>query len=264
MPAHFARKRFGQHFLKDRAVLEQIIDAFNPLQGQQVVEIGPGRGALTDCLLARIPRLVAIELDRDLVSLLEKKYPPEQLEILQKDVLKVDFARLAGALGSKLRLIGNLPYNISTPLLFHLLDALTHIEDMVFMVQKEVAMRLAANPGSGAYGRLTVMTQLHLRTSVLFEVPASAFVPPPKVTSAVIRMEPLADKPDMPDPQLLATIVRQAFSQRRKTLRNSLSSLVTASNFETAGIEPTLRPENLEPMQFLRLCHAVTESKGND
>jgi 16S rRNA (adenine1518-N6/adenine1519-N6)-dimethyltransferase len=212
------RKRFGQHFLVDSAVIDAIVRAIDPHGDECVVEIGPGRGALTEPLLASGARLILIELDRDLAA---HWRAVRGLQLLQADVLRVDFARLAADVGRPLRVVGNLPYNISTPILFHLLEAARHIVDQHVMLQKEVVDRIAAAPGGRDYGRLSVMLQWRYQIERLFEVPAAAFEPPPRVTSAVLRMAPLA-KPPAVDARLLSELVTVSFSQRRKLLRHTL------------------------------------------
>ena len=214
-----ARKRFGQHFLVDPSVLDRIIDAIDPQPGQPLVEIGPGRGALTAPLLERCRALTVIELDRDLAARLRRT---PGLEVIEADVLDVDFAALpAAAAGRKLRIVGNLPYNISTPILFHLLEASQAIEDQHFMLQKEVVDRIAASPGNKDYGRLTVMLQWRYRIETLLDVAPEAFEPPPRVDSAVLRMTPLPIRQDV-DPALLRELVTVGFSQRRKLLRHTV------------------------------------------
>jgi 16S rRNA (adenine1518-N6/adenine1519-N6)-dimethyltransferase len=214
-----ARKRFGQHFLVDGSVIDRIVAAIDPRPGQALVEIGPGRGALTMPLLARAGALTAIELDRDLAARLRKT---AGLTVVAADVLAVDFAALPDAVaGRKLRIVGNLPYNISTPILFHLLDAAERIEDQHFMLQKEVVDRMAAAPGSKDYGRLTVMLQWRYAIEPLLDVPPAAFDPPPRVDSTVLRMAPLP-APAVIDPALLRELITVAFSQRRKLLRHTL------------------------------------------
>jgi 16S rRNA (adenine1518-N6/adenine1519-N6)-dimethyltransferase len=215
----YARKRFGQHFLVDGSVIDRIVAAIDPRPGQALVEIGPGRGALTAPLLARAGTLTAVELDRDLAARLRRT---PGLAVIEADVLEVDFAALPDALaGRKLRVVGNLPYNISTPILFHLLDAAEHVEDQHFMLQKEVVDRMAAAPASKDYGRLTVMLQWRYAIEPLFDVPPEAFEPPPRVDSTVLRMAPLP-APAAIDPALLRELVTVAFSQRRKLLRHTL------------------------------------------
>jgi len=248
---HRARKRFGQHFLHDRGVIERIVAAIDPQPGQRLVEIGPGLGALTAPLLERAGRLEVIEIDRDVVGPLKERCAARgELVIHQQDVLTVDFARLAAG-GPPLRVCGNLPYNISSPLLFHLLKSRQAIRDMHFMLQKEVVDRIVARPGGKDYGRLTVMLAAACRSERLFRVGAGAFSPPPQVESAVIRLLPLQEPPfPLPDPARFAAIVAAAFSMRRKTLRNGLRSLVDEAGFALAGIDPGRRPETLSPAEF--------------
>jgi 16S rRNA (adenine1518-N6/adenine1519-N6)-dimethyltransferase len=250
-----ARKRFGQHFLHDPGVLRRIVDAIGPRPGDRIVEIGPGRGALTLPLLERCGRVEAIEIDRDLAALLaEQAAGKGELVIHVADALGVDFGSLHGG-GPKLRVCGNLPYNISTPLLFHLLEARDAIADMHFMLQKEVVDRMAAPPGGKSYGRLTVMLAAACRIEPLFRVGRGAFNPPPAVDSAVVRLVPHAADPfPLPDPGRFARIVAAAFSMRRKTLRNSLRGLVDAAAFAAAGIDAGRRPESLAPGEFARLA----------
>jgi 16S rRNA (adenine1518-N6/adenine1519-N6)-dimethyltransferase len=250
------RKRFGQQFLHDPAVLARIVAAFNPQPGQAVAEIGPGRGALTRLLLERIKPLHAVELDRDLTAWLEAEYGGAGLVVHAADALRFDFGALAPE-GGRLRLIGNLPYNISTPLLFHLLDQGERIADMLFMLQKEVVDRLAAGPGSADYGRLSVMVQWRCRVERLFGVAPGAFSPPPRVDSAVVRLVPHEHPPvTVRDPARFAGIVRQAFGQRRKTLRNSLREFVGAEAMAALGIDPQRRPETLTLAEFAALANA--------
>jgi 16S rRNA (adenine1518-N6/adenine1519-N6)-dimethyltransferase len=250
-----ARKRFGQHFLHDPGVLRRIVEAIDPGPGQRLVEIGPGRGALTLPLLSRCGRLEAIEIDRDLVPLLlAKAAGMGELVVHQADALDVDFAALHGG-GQKLRVCGNLPYNISTPLLFHLLEASAAIADMHFMLQKEVVDRIVAPPGGKTYGRLTVMLAAACAATALFRVGRGAFQPPPAVDSAVVRLVPHAVPPfPLPDPGRFAQLVASAFSMRRKTLRNGLRGLVDAAQFAAAGVDADRRPETLAPAEFARLA----------
>jgi 16S rRNA (adenine1518-N6/adenine1519-N6)-dimethyltransferase len=215
---HIPRKRFGQHFLADGAIIDGIVDAIDPREGEALVEIGPGLGALTDPLVERSKRLTVIELDRDLAARLRKR--PE-LEVVESDVLKVDFAALAAHAGRRLRVVGNLPYNISTPILFHLQGSVEHVLDQHFMLQKEVCDRMAAVPGGKDYGRLSVMLQWRYDIETVLEVPPESFDPPPRVDSAVVRMLPLPDAAQV-SPALLAELVQVAFSQRRKLLRHTL------------------------------------------
>jgi 16S rRNA (adenine1518-N6/adenine1519-N6)-dimethyltransferase len=260
---HVPRKRFGQHFLHDPGILRHIVDAVAPRTGERVVEIGPGEGALTLPLLRACGRLTAIEFDRDLIALLrERARALGELTLINADVLAVDFTALArampGADASALRIVGNLPYNISTPILFHCLDHAGAIADMHFMLQKEVVDRMAAAPGSKTYGRLSVMLQLRCTVEPLFKVPPGAFRPPPKVDSAVVRLTPLpaAALPDV-DPGLLDRVVRAAFGQRRKTLGNALRDVAGAARIEAAGIDPRVRAEQLAPAAFVALAQQI-------
>ncbi len=250
-----ARKRFGQHFLHDPGVLRRIVAAVDPRPGERVVEIGPGQGALTQPLLERCGRVEAIEIDRDLAALLAARAEGRgELVLHVADVLEVAFRALHGG-GAKLRVCGNLPYNISTPLLFHLLESRGAISDMHFMLQKEVVDRIVAPPGGKAYGRLTVMLAAACRAESLFRVGRGAFQPPPAVDSAVVRLVPHeADPFPMPDPARFARLVAAAFAMRRKTLRNSLRGLVDAGQFAAAGIREERRPETLSPAEFARLA----------
>ena len=215
---HVARKRFGQHFLADTGIVDAIVRAIDPRPGQALVEIGPGLGALTQPLVERCGHLAVVELDRDLAARLRRR---QGLDVIEADVLTVDFAALAATRGAKLRVVGNLPYNISTPILFHLLEAAEHIEDQHFMLQKEVVERMAAGPGGKDYGRLSVMLQWRYDIESILDVPPGAFDPPPRVESAVVRMLPWP-QPASVDRRLLGEIVTVAFSQRRKLLRHTL------------------------------------------
>jgi 16S rRNA (adenine1518-N6/adenine1519-N6)-dimethyltransferase len=272
MSRHVPRKRFGQHFLRDRGVVERILRAFHPQPSDVVVEIGPGEGVLTGELIGRVQRLHVVELDRDLAARLRAQFPAAALTVHQHDALRFDFCALAD--GARLRLIGNLPYNISTPLLFHLLEQLNcgasasaraasagkpqaAIADMLFMLQKEVVDRLAAAPGGKDYGRLSVMIQWRLAVEKLFDVGPNAFRPPPQVDSSVVRLVPHPLPPiDVRDPERFGDIVRAAFAHRRKTLRNNLKGLVSAEAFDTAGVDPNRRAETLSLQEFARLCRA--------
>jgi len=255
---HRARKRFGQHFLQDLNVVAHMVMCINPEPEDRLVEIGPGLGVLTRELLSRVPALDVVELDRDIIPKLAQSCGPlGNLNIHAADALKFDFASLAEN-GQALRVVGNLPYNISTPLMFHLLASRTVIRDMHFMLQKEVVDRLAASPGGRDYGRLGVMMQYFCRVESLFEVPPEAFDPPPKVDSAVVRLTPHAQPPvAVTDIALLEKVVLQAFSQRRKTLRNTLKPLFSAAEIESLGIDPVRRAETLSLAEFAALANAV-------
>ena len=245
------RKRFGQHFLHDPGVIRRIIGAIAPEPGQRLVEVGPGRGALTWELLQRAQRLDVIEIDRDLAQALrhDARATPG-LAVHVQDVLDTDFLSLRGA-GAPLRVVGNLPYNISTPLLFRLLEQRAAIADMHFMLQKEVVDRITAQPATRQYGRLTVMIAAAAEAEALFDVGPGAFQPHPKVWSAIVRLRPSREpRFDIGAPGVLRSLVTAAFSQRRKTLRNGLKSLLSAQQIESCGIDPQLRPETLTPAQF--------------
>jgi len=251
---HQPRKRFGQNFLVDDSVVDRIVAAVNPRPDQRIVEIGPGLGAMTGSLLKRAGRLDVIELDRDLAAALpDRLNHPEGLVVHPADALKFDFTELAGS--EPLRVVGNLPYNISTPLLFHLLDHSDVIRDMHFMLQKEVVDRITAEPGSKAWGRLGVMTAARAEAQQLFAVPPGAFRPAPKVDSAIVRIIPrqLSDEQRALLPAL-ETVVRHAFSMRRKTLRNTLKGVLTPETLEANHINPTRRAETLSLEEFSRLA----------
>ena len=250
-----ARKRFGQHFLTDRWVIERIVDVIAPEPGQALVEIGPGLGAMTALLLARCGALTAIELDRDLAARLRNDGRYKGLAVIEADVLQVDFAALAQAAGQPLRVVGNLPYNISTPILFHLLDAADHVEDQHFMLQKEVVERMAATPGNKDYGRLTVMLQWRYAIESVLDVPPEAFEPPPRVDSAIVRMAPLRGAAPV-DAKLLGDLVRVAFSQRRKLLRHSLGRWLEAHAFGGA-FDLQRRAEEVPVDEYLALARTV-------
>lgn len=256
------RKRYGQHFLHDRNVIRRIIDSIEPGEKDTLVEIGPGTGALTLPLLGRGARLEVIEIDRDLADRLAAAAADyrDRLVIHRGDVLKFDFDSLGPG---KLTVIGNLPYNISTPLLFHLLDYIPHINRMILMVQKEVADRLCAGPGTHDYGRLSIMVQAVSRVEQLFDVSAGAFTPPPKVESSIIKISPLSHAPAaIRDRQLFANLVRAAFSKRRKTIRNALKTLATESDLQTAGIDPSVRPEVIAVEDYIKLANVITAIKN--
>ena len=248
--SHRPRKRFGQHFLHDRRVLGKIVEAIDPRKDERIVEIGPGEGALTRLLLERSPRLEAIELDRDLAAGLRHELPA--LKVHQADALTVDYAAFAHGV----RLVGNLPYNISTPLLFHLARYAERVRDMHFMLQLEVVERMVAAASTPAYGRLSVALQTRFRMRKLFTVSSGAFRPPPKVESAFVRLEPLADAVV---PEELDGVLRRAFSARRKTLRNALAGV----NFAALGIDAGLRPEDLSPRDYLRIASQAKIAANN-
>ena len=250
--SHIPRKRFGQHFLSDVVMVEAIVDTIDPQPGQALVEIGPGLAAMTNPLVARAGHLTVIELDRDLAARLRKR--PE-LEVIESDVLKVDFAALAAARGQPLRVVGNLPYNISTPILFHLLDAVDHVVDQHFMLQKEVVDRMAAAPGSKDFGRLSVMLQWRYRIESVLDVPPECFDPPPRVDSAIVRMNPLP-APAGVDAALLGELVTTAFSQRRKVLRNTLGKGLDARGF-SGTVDLSRRAEEVPVAEYLALAAAV-------
>lgn len=252
--SHRPKKHYGQHFLRESHYIDAIIRALAPRDGDRLVEIGPGEGALTLPLLRAAGRLTAIELDTDLVPTLQRKAAAlGELDIIQRDVLDTDLTTLAA--GTPLRVVGNLPYYISSPILFHCLAHADAIADMHFMLQKEVVQRMAAAPGGKTYGRLSVMLQLACRVDALFDVPPSAFAPPPKVDSAVVRLIPLpAEQRPQVDPGSLETVVKAAFAQRRKTLSNALRQLLDAEALRTAGVDPRARAETLEPADFVRLA----------
>ena len=249
---HQARKRFGQHFLTDDSVIERIVDAIDPQPGQAVVEIGPGLGAMTGPLARRLDRLSVIELDRDLAQRLRRQ---PKLEVIEADVLKVDIAALAQQLGQRLRIVGNLPYNISTPILFHLLESVEHVVDQHFMLQKEVVERMAAGPGGKEYGRLSVMLQWRYRIESLFDVGPESFDPPPRVDSAIVRMRPWPTPRVLPA-GVLEELVRVAFSQRRKLLRHTLGRWLDERGY--AGVfNVQRRAEEVAVSEYLDLAEAL-------
>lgn len=265
---HRARKRFGQNFLHDAGVIHRILRAIHAREGERLLEIGPGQGALTEGLLSSGGQLDVIELDLDLIPILQGKFGHlSNFRLNQGDALKFDFNRLDAAPHS-LRVVGNLPYNISTPLIFHLLDNAALIRDMHFMLQKEVVERLAAEPGGGDWGRLSIMVQYHCRVEHLFNVGPGAFNPAPKVDSAIVRLVPHDVLPfPAKDHRLLERVVREAFNQRRKTLRNTLKGLLNSAEIEAAGVDGGLRPEQLDLAAFVRLADQLAaqpkvESQG--
>ena len=262
MNQHRAKKRFGQNFLHDDAVILRIINAIGPRKGDNVVEIGPGQGALTTRLLDELGEMNAVELDRDLLSILERNCAPHgALKIHNVDALKFDFSSLAKA-PSSLRVVGNLPYNISTPLIFHLLSQASFIQDMYFMLQREVVERLAAQPGSKAYGRLSIMVQYHCDVENLFIVGPESFDPMPKIDSAIVRLTPRSEPAvKVNDEVLFAKVVTQAFSQRRKTIRNTLKPYMTGDEISALEIDPSLRAEVLSLETFARITNYISENQ---
>lgn len=252
---HIPRKRFGQNFLSDPDIIRACVTAISPAPNDLMVEIGPGLGALTHPLLDTLQHLHAVELDRDIVSWMQGHYPPGKITIHNADALKFEFATL----GERIRVVGNLPYNISTPILFHLLDNVGHIVDMHFMLQKEVVERMVAAPSTSEYGRLSVMLQYRLQMEYLFTVPPEAFDPAPKVESAFVRAVPYATLPcPAKDEKLFARVVTTAFGQRRKTLRNNLKSLLSDADFAQLQIDSQLRPENLDVAQFVAIANHLS------
>jgi len=260
---HQPRKRFGQHFLHDRHVINRIVAAINPQFSETIVEIGPGLGALTTALLPAAQKLQVIELDRDVIPHLQKNCAGlGELIIYQQDVLTTDWAALAQQQPACLRVVGNLPYNISTPLIFHLLQQAHYLIDMHFMLQKEVVDRMIAKPDTSDYGRLSVMVQYFCQTESLFPVAPGAFSPPPKVDSAVIRLTPYRQLPFVAhDFELLSLIVREAFNKRRKTLSNALKNIISSEQLVRAGVSPQVRAETLSVGQFVAIANATQGEK---
>jgi len=252
---HVPRKRFGQNFLNSPGVVRKIVEAIAPRPADRMVEIGPGLAALTEPLLAVLDRLDAVEIDRDLIADLQRRFPAEKLVIHEGDALAFDFAPL----GDDLRIVGNLPYNISTPLLFHLAGFADRVKDMHFMLQKEVVDRIVAAAGSAEYGRLSVMLQYRFHVERLFVVPPGAFTPAPKVDSAIVRLipKPMAELRAR-DPECFGRLVTAAFSQRRKMLRNTLREWVAEAELAALGIEPTARAETVAVADYVRLANLVS------
>ena len=248
------RKRFGQHFLTDRHYLARIVAAIEPRPGDAMLEIGPGTGLLTAELLATVEHLHVVEIDRDLAAGLRERFAPSRLTVHEGDAVEFDFARLP----QPLRVVGNLPYNVSTPILFHVAEFAERIADCVFMLQKEVVERMVAGPGSAEYGRLSVMLQYRFEMAAALRVPPGAFTPPPKVDSAVVRMRPRGEgRARARDEARFARVVAAAFSQRRKTLRNALGALATPADFARAGIDPIRRGETLSVGEFIALSDSA-------
>ncbi len=256
---HRPRKRFGQNFLHDKNVIHHIVAHINPAAGDQLVEIGPGLGALTEALVERVKPVHAIEVDNDLVEHLRARFSPDQLILHHNDALTFDLCSLAQK-DKKIRLLGNLPYNISTPLIFHALENIDCIQDMTFMLQKEVVQRICAAPGSKHYGRLSVMVQYWCRTQKLFDVGSGAFKPAPKVDSAIVYLQPYDELPvTVNNAENFKQVVQAAFGQRRKTLRNSLKQLLNEEEIKILGINPGQRAEALDIYAFAALSNAVTD-----
>ena len=264
---HIARKRFGQNFLVAQGVIKNIVDAIAPQDDEIIVEIGPGLGALTDPLLQRIRHLHVVEIDRDLIARLRGRYSAERLTIHEGDALKFDFGSLKGE--GRLKIVGNLPYNISSPLLFHLVEFAPLVAEMYFMLQKEVVDRMVAMPGSTDFGRLSVMLQYRYQMDCLFVVPPESFNPAPKVDSAIVRMVPLRRDSSVgagntppsaaSDETLFANVVLAAFSQRRKMLRNTLRAHVTDSELSALNIDPMARAEDIRVSDYVRLSNYLTD-----
>jgi 16S rRNA (adenine1518-N6/adenine1519-N6)-dimethyltransferase len=258
---HRARKRFGQNFLHDSRIIHQIIMAINPSPTDHVVEIGPGQGAITEPLLASKCRLDVVEIDRDLVSRLETRFAQnERFTLHSADALNFDFSALSN--GDKLRIVGNLPYNISTPLLFHLMQQTAQIEDMFFMLQKEIVNRLQAGPGSKQFGRLSIMIQIHCEVEALFDVDPECFQPQPKVMSSIVRLSPHRKQKYIIDDMLLfEKVVKASFAQRRKTIRNTLKELCDEEALKAVDINPGTRAEALSIDDFVRLSNYLSAHK---
>ncbi|QDX81275.1 16S rRNA (adenine(1518)-N(6)/adenine(1519)-N(6))-dimethyltransferase [Denitratisoma sp. DHT3] len=259
MKSHIPRKRFGQNFLNSPGVIRKIVAAIAPRPQDRMVEIGPGLAALTEPLLEALDHLHVVEIDRDLIAGLKQRFAPEKLTIHEGDALAFDFGTLVRESQEKLRVVGNLPYNISTPLLFHLADFADQVRDMHFMLQKEVVDRMVAAPGGAEYGRLSVMLQYRFHLERLFIVPPGAFTPPPKVDSAIVRLVPKSAAELEPcDGELLAKVVTAAFSQRRKMLRNTLRELIDEESLAALGIAPTARAETLSGSDYVRIVRALS------
>ena len=249
---HIAKKKFGQNFLKDAAIIHSIIQSINPLPNDLLIEIGPGLGALTKPLLEKTNRLLAIELDRDIVNWMKNEYSKKNIVIFNEDVLNFNFNQF----DQKIRIVGNLPYNISTPILFKCIDNILNIKDLHFMLQKEVVDRMIAIPSSPEYGRLSVMLQYYFAMEHLVDVPKESFEPEPKVESSFVRLIPYEQYPFIANNiEQFARIVKEAFSQRRKTIRNTLKSFISENDFEKIGINPQLRAENLSVSDFVKISN---------
>ncbi len=255
MKGHVARKRFGQNFLVDSGIIAAIVSAIDPKRDETVVEIGPGLGAITEPLMARVDHLHVVEIDRDLIARLKKQHAPARMTIHEGDALAFDFA----SIGSNLRLVGNLPYNISTPLLFHLAEYVDIVHDMHFMLQKEVVERMVAEPGQSDFSRISVMLQYRFYIEWLIDVPPECFDPPPKVQSAVVRLipKPVAELTARSQ-EKLSQVVLTAFSQRRKMLRNTMKGLLNEAAFAELGIDPTRRPEDIPVEDYVRIANFLS------
>jgi 16S rRNA (adenine1518-N6/adenine1519-N6)-dimethyltransferase len=265
MEEHRARKRFGQNFLVDGNIIRNIVAAIDPKPAQAMVEIGPGLGAMTRPLAARLDRLHVIEIDRDLAARLREGDLADRLVIHEQDALKFDFGALSAEVGSALRVVGNLPYNISSPLLFHLADHATCVTDLTFMLQKEVVDRIVAAPDTEAFGRLSVMLQYRFECAHVFDVPPGAFRPMPKVMSAIVQLRPRpVEQLTARDPQLMSDIVKAAFGQRRKTLRNTLREWLTPDDWVALGIDASRRGETLGVADYVRIANHVTDHAAAD
>ena len=258
---HTARKRFGQNFLHDRYVIDQIVAAINPQPGQNLVEIGPGLAALTEPVASQMDKMTVVELDRDLAARL-REHPTlkDKLTVIEADAMRFDFGTLMGEGKPPLRIFGNLPYNISTPLIFHLCEFADRVEDMHFMLQKEVVLRMCAGPGSKAYGRLSVMAQYYCQVIPVLQVGPGSFKPAPKVDSAVVRLVPHS-QPTVIAKRIddLHRVCLEAFNQRRKTIRNSMRNFITPEQLTLLGIDPNLRPENLSLEQFVTIANWLSD-----
>jgi len=255
---HHPRKRFGQHFLKNHNIIEKIIDCLSLKSADRVIEIGPGLGALTSALLKKLNHLDVIEIDRDLIAILQKNFHEKSIAIHAADALSIQFETWATK-QRDLRIVGNLPYNIATPLLFKLFDEIAYIQDMHFMLQKEVVLRLTAKAGSEHYSRLSVMSQYFCNNEYLFTVPPTVFDPPPAVYSAVVRLTPKINQPAANDLTLFSTVVREAFCYRRKQLSNALKQLISINQLTALQIDPGARPETLTVDEFVKIANSLTK-----